>query len=571
MSAAEPRIFLSYARADGLASARALRLRLEEAGLSLWQDLVVLQGGRDWWTQIEEAIRAPSVEHLVLIVTPSVLERPVVRREVRLARQEGVQVTPVMGADTLDASVPPPRWLGHLADLRYPEQWERLVAVLRGPGSRKRVPFMAPDLPEGFVPRPAEFESLKAQFLDVRGDATGITAALRGAGGYGKTVLANALCHDIDIQDAYFDGILRVVLGERPDNLLGLISDLIKMVTGVPEAFNTIDAAASRLGEVISDRRFLLVIDDAWRERDLYPFLRGGTNTARLITTRIDSVLRDDTARVIVDAMLGSEALDLLARGLPKDLIHLQHSGLLALGARLGKWPFLLTIVNGFIRDRIRAGELLAGAIAGAERRLNARGLVAFDAKDEGARGRAVAQTIGVSLDLLEAVERQRFDELAVFPEDTEVPLGIVERLWRETGDFDEIDSEDFLNKLFRLSLVSELDFERRTFRLHDVMRSYLLTRVSNQNLRSLHGKLVGALKREADESCARRRPELFLLQFAAALWPRQGTAPALMSFCWTSIGWLRSCALPGLRGSSWTITISGGTAGRIWSGVCST
>ena len=79
------------------------------------------------------------------------------------------------------------------------------------------------------------------------------------------------------------------------------------------------------------------------------------------------------------------------------------------------------------------------------------------------------------------------------------MPLGIVERLWRETGDFEEIDSEDFLNKLFRLSLVSELDFERRTFRLHDVMRSYLLTRVGNQNLCLLHGKLVGALKREAD------------------------------------------------------------------------
>ena len=68
--------------------------------------------------------------------------------------------------------------------------------------------------------------------LDSKGDAVGITAALRGAGGYGKTVLANALCHDPDIQDAYFDGILRVELGEQPDNLIGLVSDLIKMITG---------------------------------------------------------------------------------------------------------------------------------------------------------------------------------------------------------------------------------------------------------------------------------------------------------------------------------------------------
>jgi len=48
-----------------------------------------------------------------------------------------------------------------------------------------------------------------------------IAAALKGAGGYGKTTLANALVHDPDMQDAYFDGVLWVELGEKPDNLLG--------------------------------------------------------------------------------------------------------------------------------------------------------------------------------------------------------------------------------------------------------------------------------------------------------------------------------------------------------------
>jgi hypothetical protein len=72
MHSPDPRIFISYARADGLEPARRIRGKLEGAGFALWQDLVAMQGGRDWWTQIEEAIRAPSVEHLVLVVTPSV-------------------------------------------------------------------------------------------------------------------------------------------------------------------------------------------------------------------------------------------------------------------------------------------------------------------------------------------------------------------------------------------------------------------------------------------------------------------------------------------------------------------
>ena len=378
MLSTEPRIFISYALGDGLEPARRIRDRLMEAGFSLWQDLVAMQGGRDWWSQIEEALRARSVEHLVLIVTPSVLDRPVVRREIRLARQEGVQVTPVMGTDALDTARLP-RWIGHVHNLNYPEQWQRLVNVLNGPSTQKRMPFMAPDLPEGNVLRAGEFGLLKAALLDARGDAVGITAALRGAGGYGKTALANALCHDLDIQDAYFDGILRVELGERADNLLGLVSDLIKLITGEPQGFNTVDAAASRLSEALGDRRFLLVIDDAWREEDLRPFLRGGPRTTRLITTRIDSILPLGTTRVTVDAMRAVEAYALVARGLPEERVAAQRGALAALSRRLGEWPFLLALVNGFLRDRVlRAGEPLACALEGVGRRLDARGLHSF-------------------------------------------------------------------------------------------------------------------------------------------------------------------------------------------------
>ena len=197
-----------------------------------------------------------------------------------------------------------------------------------------------------------------------------------GAGGYGKTALANALCHDLDIQDAYFDGILRVELGERADNLLGLVSDLIKLITGEPQGFNTVDAAASRLSEALGDRRFLLVIDDAWREEDLRPFSRGGPRTTRLITTRIDSILPLGTTRVTVDAMRAVEAYALVARGLPEERVAAQRGALAALSRRLGEWPFLLALVNGFLRDRVlRAGEPLACALEGVGRRLDARGL----------------------------------------------------------------------------------------------------------------------------------------------------------------------------------------------------
>ena len=146
--------------------------------------------------------------------------------------------------------------------------------------------MMAPEPPVDFVRRPAEFEALKGKLLDAKGDAVAISAALKGAGGYGKTTLAKALAHDPDIQDAYFDGVLWVELGEKPDNLLGVIADLITILTGAPPGLATINAAAAALGEALGERRILMIVDDAWREQDLRPFLQGGRNTTRLITIR---------------------------------------------------------------------------------------------------------------------------------------------------------------------------------------------------------------------------------------------------------------------------------------------
>jgi hypothetical protein len=65
----------------------------------------------------------------------------------------------------------------------------------------KCVPMMAPKPPADFVGRPYEFDAVKERLLDRKGDAViAITAALKGAGGYGKTTLAKKLAHDTEIR-----------------------------------------------------------------------------------------------------------------------------------------------------------------------------------------------------------------------------------------------------------------------------------------------------------------------------------------------------------------------------------
>src|SRR5262249_12199405 len=93
--------------------------------------------------------------------------------------------------------------------------------VYEAPAPTVTAPFMAGDLPENYVHRSREFNSLIDALLKLDGAMPiAITAALNGAGGYGKTTMAKALCHDNRIRRTYKDGILWVTLGQSP-NLVG--------------------------------------------------------------------------------------------------------------------------------------------------------------------------------------------------------------------------------------------------------------------------------------------------------------------------------------------------------------
>ena len=74
----------------------------------------------------------------------------------------------------------------------------------------------------------------------------------------------------------------------------------------------TLEAAITRLTELLADRRLMIVIDDVWNAAHLRPFIQGGQNCGRLITTCIASTLPDDACQIKVDAMEVEEAVALL-------------------------------------------------------------------------------------------------------------------------------------------------------------------------------------------------------------------------------------------------------------------
>jgi WD40 repeat protein len=485
------RIFISYSRHDE-PIARFLRERLTEAGFSLWQDRSNMEGGKDWWDQIDEALHY--VSYMVLVITSAAVASPTVQKEWRLARQRGVCVIPVYWAALPDFSSLP-RWIRetHMVDAANSEQWTLLLHVLERPCAVPRVPFMADDLPPDFVPRPAEFEHLISSLLDERKEQpVSITAALRGAGGYGKTTLAVALCHDLRIQEEFHDGVLWVTLGREPGDVTSKVADLIETLTGERPGLKDAEAAASKLAEALADRDLLLVVDDVWRAADARPFLRGGSRCVRLLTTRNAETVPSNSRNVRVDAMRQTEALRLLTSGLPITDTSLKQE-LLALAARVGEWPLLLKLVNGALRRRVNdAAQPLADALRYVKAVLDRRGLTAFDGGAAEDRNLAASKTLGLSLELLHPAERAQFAKLAIFPEDADIPLTVLEKLWRATHDLDEIGVEDLCVRLFDLSLVAALDLSRKVLRVHDVLRSILRTEAGVQ-LRTWNNQLLDA------------------------------------------------------------------------------
>ena len=182
--------------------------------------------GEDIRPQVLRAIKR--VKHLVLILSRRALASDWVKREWTHARMVGRKVSPILADQTIRPS-DLPSWIRRtdVYDVTEPERWEMLVQVLKRPGETRRVPYMAGDVSPEFVERPAEYAKLKGAVLSAGADkAVAVTTALQGAGGYGKTTLANMLCRDPDVRFEFTDGILRVEIGKERDDATGLVVDL---------------------------------------------------------------------------------------------------------------------------------------------------------------------------------------------------------------------------------------------------------------------------------------------------------------------------------------------------------
>jgi len=318
--------------------------------------------------------------------------------------------------------------------------------------------------PLDYVHRLKEFDEVKKILISSQAPVV----ALEGAGGYGKTTLVQAICADSEIQSKYRDGILWIKIGEHVDNLAFIMENLNYVLSGTRNDALDLAAVSRRLEFLLQDLNLLLVVDDVWHSSDLLPFLRGGNHCIRLVTTRNDDILPTSAYRIKIDRLDNPQAIKLLSSQIADAEPHKAQFSTLA--NRFGNWALLLKLANGVLLQQIRLSKPIPNALNDTSRIYDEYGLTAFDAENAQSREFAIALCIKVSLDHLTPDQAKNFYKLSIFPEDLDIPLAALEKLW----ELNDLNTEKLVVRLNSFSLLLDCNLQTRTVRLHDVMRKYL-------------------------------------------------------------------------------------------------
>ncbi|MFD5079547.1 NB-ARC domain-containing protein [Streptomyces sp. NPDC058371] len=414
-------------------------------------------------------------------------------------------------------------WPGLLDELRQ-HPWGSLYVVgpiaivaagymawlqLRPPAGLNDPPPPPPvAVPDWFVDRTQT--SATAAEVCRGGRAVGITTSLWGAGGFGKTTVATAVCARRRVRWRFSTRMFPLPLQSRvyPVTIgrdvrgraavAAKVAEVTRFITGDTTEFDDPDLAGAHLGRLLDKRpRTLLVLDDVWETQQLDPFLRGGRNCVRLVTTRNPELLPADAQTIQVDQMSRDQARAVLTWNLPP----LPGALVDALLKATGRWVLLLRLTNRLIADQCAAG---ADPPTTAERilhRLLANGPAAvddpaatWDLDDPRLRNQAVKASIEAATTLLPPGGPDRFTELGIFAEDESIPVPVIALLWGASGGLIEDQTRTLCRNLERLSLISLNQVNGGTISLHDVIREYLRGDLATAGLARINGLLVDAV-----------------------------------------------------------------------------
>src|SRR5271157_5808756 len=519
------RVFISYARKVGAALAQRLQSDLVKEGFDAWLDTQRIAGGATWSDEIEAAL--DRAEYVVALLTQGSYVSEICRAEQLRALRKHKCVIPLMaqgGADVplhLEAK----NYRDFTAESSYAEAFKQLLGDLHG---RKGIPLKeefrqtpyvtVPPLPINFVERPEALAALRDALITDDGGRHIALTALQGMGGIGKTVLAQALCHDEVVQQAFPDGIVWITIGkESAFDALTRMREVGKALGDDPSNYENELAAKNQYRSTIRKKAALIVVDDVWRSSDLEPLRAEDSPRSRLLfTTRDASIAAAMGAREhVADLPTDEQSREVLARWSRTEITKLPP-----IAAQLihecGRLPLALSMVGAMLRGKpANYWKTVLEHLRNAD-------LGKIKAQFPDYPYTDVLRAIQVSVDSLDQTSRARYLALAVLLEEMAAAPPVQQCLWG----VDENQAAETAQQFVSLSLAQR-DKPEGSIRLHDLQLDYVRAQYPKEDKEALE-LIHGAIRLSAH--VIGKDPEQFASQVVGRLLPYR-EMPAIEEF----------------------------------------
>ncbi|MGF6883268.1 DNA-binding SARP family transcriptional activator [Nocardia sp. GAS34] len=318
---------------------RRLRQTLRELAVTLMIDCGDYDGAI---TELEAMIAAHPLDEPLRALMMTALERS----DRRAAALEVYRQISTLLAEELGLDPGPELVAAHTRLLADPTPAPTRTA-------RDRVP-----LPAQLPPANADFTGRTALMDKLTGEMAGSSAtaitAIAGMGGIGKTTLAVRVAHHI--KDRFPDGQLFVDLrGADPDpsDPTVVLGEFLRAL-GVPESDvpSGLSARSALYRSVLSDRRVLVLLDNAHDSRQVAPLLPGTAGCATVITARRAITTSAGEAATALGLLSPDEAVDMFTRIIGTERAAAAPEAVVRIVELCGRLPLAIRTVAGRIAAR---------------------------------------------------------------------------------------------------------------------------------------------------------------------------------------------------------------------------
>ena len=324
-------------------------------------------------------------------------------------------------------------------------------------------------------------------------------------GGIGKTVLAQSLCREQRIKNAFPDGIVWQSIGRELTFKMDARLRAARIALGDNAECGRSEVDCYR--STLLGKAALVVVDDVWKIEDIEPWLAESPRSRVLFTTRDTSIAAGvGTEPHWVELLSAAESTEALAQwsGWGNRKLPVEAESIIS---QCGRLPLALAMVGAMLRGKP------VGLWKHTLNILRSADLAKIKAQFPGYPHPNLFMAIKASVDALEPADRERYYALAVLIEEMFAARVIQQTLWGIDGrGMTAEEATETAEKFINLSLAQR-DADGQSIRLHDLQLDYVRAQFTDQEALNL----IHAAMRLSSQVIA-KAPEQFASQMVGRL-----------------------------------------------------